>query len=116
MPQSTHSSQNGIDAPLAPRPADSHAIPSPCHQTHTPTWQTGIVFPDAPVQYLDSSPEYLTQSVDIALAQLGTKYIDVLMPHAPDPLLVRGGASVGRWTDGGGKWPRREWPRPPRRA
>lgn len=41
------------------------------------------------MQYLDSSPAYLTRAVDIALNQLGTTYIDVLMPHAPDPLMVR---------------------------
>lgn len=50
-------------------------------------YKTGIVFPDAPVQYLDSSGQYVANAVDIALAQLGTTYIDVLMPHAPDPLL-----------------------------
>ena len=47
------------------------------------------------MQYLDSSAAYLTRAVDIALNQLGTTYIDVLMPHAPDPLLVRG--SVGSY-------------------
>lgn len=42
------------------------------------------------MQYLDSSAAYLNKAVDIALTQLQTTYIDVLMPHAPDPLLVRG--------------------------
>lgn len=50
-------------------------------------YKTGIVFPDDPVQYLETSPAYLNRAVDIALTQLGTTYIDVLMPHAPDPLL-----------------------------
>lgn len=50
-------------------------------------YKSGIVFPDAPVQYLDSGAAYLKRAVDIALNQLGTNYIDVLMPHAPDPLL-----------------------------
>lgn len=50
--------------------------------------QFGIVFPDAPVQYLDSSKEYMRRAVDIALTQLNTNYIDVICPHAPDPLLV----------------------------
>lgn len=50
-------------------------------------YKTGIVFPDAPVQYLDNGAQYMTHAVDIALTQLGTTYIDVLMPHAPDPLL-----------------------------
>ncbi|GAB5035289.1 oxidoreductase [Nannochloropsis oceanica] len=50
-------------------------------------YKTGIVFPDAPVQYLDNGAEYMMHAVDIALTQLGTTYLDVLMPHAPDPLL-----------------------------
>ncbi len=50
-------------------------------------YKAGIVFPDAPVQYLDNGAAYMTRAVDIALNQLGTTYLDVLMPHAPDPLL-----------------------------
>jgi predicted oxidoreductase len=50
--------------------------------------QFGIVFPDQPVQYLDNSAAYLNRAVGIALEQLHTTYIDVICPHAPDPLLV----------------------------
>lgn len=49
-------------------------------------YKTGIVFPEQP-QHLDASGAYLKRAVDIALNQLNTDYIDILMPHAPDPLL-----------------------------
>jgi predicted oxidoreductase len=53
-------------------------------------YKTGIVFPDAP-QRIDSSAAYLDRAVRIACVQLNTTYIDILVPHAPDPLLVRPG-------------------------
>lgn len=50
-------------------------------------YKTGIVFPEE-TQYIDSSAAYLQRAVGIALDQLQTTYIDTLMIHAPDILMV----------------------------
>ena len=50
-------------------------------------YKTGIVFPDNPIQYVNLSPEYLENALDIAFTQLNTDYIDIFMPHVPDLLV-----------------------------
>ena len=50
-------------------------------------YKTGIVFPDNPIQYVNLSPEYLENALEIAFTQLNTDYIDIFMPHVPDLLV-----------------------------
>lgn len=44
-------------------------------------------FPDARVKHYDTSPEYLTASLDRSLSEMGVDHVDLLLIHRPDPLM-----------------------------
>lgn len=44
-------------------------------------------FPQRRVKYYDTSPQYITASVEQSLHNLGTDYLDLLLLHRPDPLM-----------------------------
>lgn len=49
--------------------------------------------PQNRVKHYNSSPEYITRSVEQSLKNLNTDYIDLLLLHRPDPLLDAGAAA-----------------------
>lgn len=44
-------------------------------------------YPERRVKYYDTSPDYITQSVENSLTALHTDYLDLLLIHRPDPFM-----------------------------
>lgn len=44
-------------------------------------------FPDVRVKHYDTSPEYITASLERSLAEMGVDHVDLLLIHRPDPLM-----------------------------
>ncbi|MEM9710457.1 MAG: aldo/keto reductase [Pseudomonadota bacterium] len=44
-------------------------------------------FPDASVKHYDTSPGYLTQSLERSLKEMGIAHVDLFLIHRPDPLM-----------------------------
>lgn len=54
-------------------------------------------FPDVRVKHYDTSPEYITASLDRSLSEMGTDHVDLLLIHRPDPLMEH--SATGRALD-----------------
>lgn len=44
-------------------------------------------FPDVRVKHYDTSPDYVTASLERSLQQMGVDHVDLLLIHRPDPLM-----------------------------
>lgn len=44
-------------------------------------------FPDVRVKHYDTSPEYITGSLERSLREMGVDHVDLLLIHRPDPLM-----------------------------
>ena len=54
-------------------------------------------FPDVRVKHYDTSPEYITASLERSLTEMGTDHVDLLLIHRPDPFMDHG--ATGRALD-----------------
>lgn len=60
-------------------------------------------FPNRRVKFYDTSPTYITQSVEQSLRNLHTDYLDLLLIHRPDPFMdaAQTGAALDALVDSG---------------